>query len=225
MKKRFFVFAFAMIAFILSSCVKDEMAPQPEPPEPGEPELIHYWHFNNLSGVIEQVPSDFSAVGNGLITYPGTGAGYMDERTHREADPVSNWNLRMGQPSDAGAVLRVRNPAETRELFFDIPSTGYEDLVFMFASSRSDNGSTLQRFMYSANGGTTWTQVGEDYEIPSIIGTGDYLHKTIDLSEIAEVNNNPDLKFKILFSSPEAANPSGNNRFDNVTLDGVKIEN
>ncbi|MBW6498652.1 MAG: hypothetical protein K0B09_09705 [Bacteroidales bacterium] len=221
--KKILLLLFAFVSLLFSSCLKDEVAePYPEP-EPGELELIHYWHFNTLAGVVEEVASDFSAVGSALITYPGTGPGYMDERTHREADPVSSWNLRMGEGPEQGAVLRVRNPADTRELIFDIPSTGYEGLVFMFASTRSDNGSTLQRFHYSANGGATWTAVGEDYVIPSIVGTGEYIHKTIDLSEIAAVNNNPDLKFKILFTSPEAGNPSGNNRFDNITLDGIKI--
>ncbi|NLK50568.1 MAG: hypothetical protein GX294_07955, partial [Candidatus Cloacimonetes bacterium] len=87
-----------------------------------EADIIHYWHFNSLpSGTLTEVESDYSAVGTALITYPGSGAGYLDTRTHRAADPVSNLNLLMDQEPDQGAVLRVRNPSNTRELIVSAP--------------------------------------------------------------------------------------------------------
>jgi hypothetical protein len=194
----------------------------------GGPMLVHYWHFNTMDGsAVTEVISDFSASGmSANITYPGTGAGYMDARTHRPADPVSNFNLRLGQEPNQGAVLRVRNPADTRELLFEIPSTGYHSLIVTYAATRSDNGGTHQRFEYSADGGTTWVTFGDDIEIP-FIGEGDdvgqYAHIILDLSEIEEINDNPDLYFRILSVGEGNNNPTGNQRIDNFTLDGVPI--
>src|SRR5690606_147163 len=40
---------------------------------------LHYWHFNDLpSGDLEAVGTDISQLDGGLITYPGSGDGYMD---------------------------------------------------------------------------------------------------------------------------------------------------
>ncbi len=189
----------------------------------GDLALIHYWHFNAMTGdEVAEVQADFSIDDlTATITYPGTGDGHMDARTHRESDPVSNFNLRLGEEPDQGAVLRVRNPAATREMLLEIPSTGYEDLVFTFATTRTDNGATTQRFEYSPDAGETWVQVGDDYEIPFLEDEeGVYLHKFFDLSDIEEVNDNPDLHFRFLFLGDAAENTSGNNRFDNMTLDG-----
>ncbi|MDR4988303.1 MAG: T9SS type A sorting domain-containing protein [Bacteroidales bacterium] len=194
----------------------------------GGPVLVHYWHFNTMTGAtVTEVAPDYSVAGlSALITYPGEGDGYMDARTHRPADPVSNFNLRLGQEPDQGAVLRVRNPADTRELLFEIPSTGYRDLVVTYAVTRSDNGGQYQRFEYSADGGDTWVTVGEDIEVP-FIGEGEdvgiYAHVVIDLSSIDEVNNNPDLYFRILSVGEGSENTSGNQRFDNITLDAVPM--
>ncbi len=193
--------------------------------------LIHYWHFNDqvIEGEEEDylVISDFSLVGQGEITYPGTGDGYVDFRSHRPADPVSNFNLRMDQDPDQGAVLRVRNPADTRELIIAAPSTGFEDLVVTFATTRTSNGAQEQEFYFTPDAGDTWIMVGEAYDIPELdpeIDDFGYLHKVIDLSDFEEVNNNADLHFKILFVGEGADNTSGNNRFDNFTVDGNLIE-
>ncbi|MBW6498648.1 MAG: T9SS type A sorting domain-containing protein [Bacteroidales bacterium] len=228
MKKLLTIFSLMLISFLmLFSAQKDALG------QPGlaaksahEAAIIHYWHFNTLSGTVTEVESDFSAVGLGLITYPGTGDGYMDERTHRAADPVSNFNLRMGQEPDQGAVLRVRNPSDTRELIIAAPSTGYENLVVTFATTRTDNGAPQQEFYFTPDAGDTWVLVGEAYDIPVLDPTLDdfgYLHKVIDLSEYEEVNDNSGLHFKILFVGEGAANTSGNNRFDNLTLDGTPV--
>ncbi len=192
----------------------------------GDMALIHYWHFNAMTGdEVTEVQADFSADDlAGTITYPGTGDGYMDARTHRASDPVSNYNLRLAEEPDQGAVLRARNPAATRELLLEVPSTGYKDLVFTFATTRTENGATAQRFEFSPDAGETWVQVGDDYDIPFLEDEeGVYLHATLDLSSFEEINNNPDLHFRFLFLGENAENTSGNNRFDNMTLDGKPL--
>ncbi|HHN47784.1 MAG TPA: hypothetical protein ENN08_02430, partial [Bacteroidales bacterium] len=229
MKKNYFILAFLMIAVVFSSCVKDEPAPQPEPPPPpppGEPVLVHYWHFNNLPDIAftEPIESDFSQFGlTASMDYPGTGEGYWDIRTHRPADPVSNFNLRMGQGPDQGAVLRLRNPANTREFLITAPSTGYENLVVTFAATRTENGAKEQEFYFSANGGSDWTKVGEAYYIPSLPEGEGYLEKVIDLTEYAQLNDNANTMFRILFVGEGSDNTSGNNRIDNFSIDGVPL--
>jgi hypothetical protein len=191
-------------------------------PEPViERELIHYWHFNNLpSGTLTSVAADFSLTGNTSITYPGTGAGYMDSRTHRAQDPVSNLNLHLGQQPNQGAVLRVRNPSDTRELIIQTPTTGFESIEVAFATVRTGNGATEQTFWYSANGGADWTQVDASY---SILELPQWQLITYELNVIEELNNNSAVQFKVLFGGENAGGSSGNNRFDNLTIKGVPI--
>lgn len=178
-------------------------------------QLVHYWHFNALpSGTLtDPVVADFTATGVGaaVITYPGTGAGYMDQ-----VSPGSTLNLQMSQ--EAGLGLRPRNPANTRELLFVVPSTNFDRLVVTFATMRSSNGAAQQEFYYSANGGTDWVKVGEAYDIAL-----DWELKTVDLSAIPAVNNNAGLQFKILFVGAGSDGSSGNNRFDNITVQGYNL--
>ncbi len=171
--------------------------------------LIHYWHFNNLPDeVFVTLASDFSLTDGALITYPGTGDGYLD----RTDGTLLNANM----SAPAGYGLRVRNPSNTRELIIEAPSTGYRELQLSFAVHRTNNGAQTQELYYSADGGQSWTQIGQAYDI-----FVDYTVKNFDLSSIEAINNNPLLQFKILFTGEAAAGASGNNRFDNIALTGV----
>lgn len=186
-----------------------------------ESQLIHYWHFNNLpSGTLTSVQANFSEVSGASITYPGTGAGYMDRRTHREEDPVSNLNLQLGQAPDQGAVLRVRNPSSTRSLVIASPSTGFEDINLTFATTRTSNGATQQEIYYSIDGGNEWLFTNHSYLLPEL---PEWDLISVDLSTIKSANNNSDLKIKILFTGSNNSGTEGNNRFDNVSVSGVPI--
>lgn len=182
-------------------------------------DLVHYWHFNDLpSGDLTEVASDFSIGEQGMITYPGDGDGYMDRRTHRAADPVSNLNLQMDVEPDQGAVLRVRNPSDTRELLITTPSTGFDNITIAFATARTSNGAQNQEFYYSTDAGDNWIFV-RDYDIIEI---PEWELQRFDLTGDSAVNNNPDLMLKILFTGDSAANDSGNNRFDNFSVYAMK---
>ncbi len=190
-------------------CVEDIAAP---PPPPKEAELVHYWHFNALAeGTLTTVPVDVSTLTGAVITYPGTGAGYMDR-----VDPGSDLGAKPATP--AGYGLRPRNPANTRELIIVAPSTGYEKLVVSFAAMRSSNGAVQEEFYYSANGGATWTLVGAAYDISE-----SWNLKTFDLAAITAVNDNPNLRFRLLFVGTNADGSSGNNRLDNILVEGVPL--
>jgi len=192
--------------------------------ETPDPEIIHYWHFNDLpAGTFSFVNTDFTADGveTGTITYPGTGPGYMDRRTHREDDPVSNLNLHRGQEADQGAVLRARNPADSRELIFHVPTTAYGDISVAYATTRTNSGATEQAFFYSTDNGSTWYLAEQAY-LTQLLPLWEL--KTFDLSDITDVSNNANLQFRILFGGDNAENTSGNNRFDNVSVHGVPMD-
>ena len=184
-------------------------------------EIIHYWHFNSLpDGTLISVASDYSALGTATITYPGTGEGYMDRRTHRAADPVSNLNLLMGQEPNQGAVLRLRNPSDTRELIVEAPSTGFQTISGAYATARTSNGATQQELYYSTNGGSSWAQIGSAYSLPEL---PDWILRTFDISNDEAANNNENLMFRILFTGENTDNASGNDRLDNFSLHGIPL--
>ncbi len=202
----------ALLALGSAGCV-DDLALEPlPPPPPKDSELVHYWHFNALpDGTLTSVPSDVSKVAGAVITYPGEGAGYMDR-----VDPGSDINAQGGQP--AGYGLRPRNPANTRELIIVAPSTGYEKLVVTYAAQRSSNGAAQEEFSYSADGGGSWVLVGSAFNIEI-----DWTQQMIDLSAIPAVNNNANLRFRIRFVGEGSSGSSGNNRLDNITIDGIPV--
>jgi len=173
--------------------------------------LIHYWHFNNLpSGTISQVASDISLSGQGQVSYPGTGSGYMDRTDGTTLNTFDN------QP--AGRGLRVRNPSNSRDLIIEASSAGFREIKLSFAVHRTNNGARQQQLAYSADAGVTWMPHGESYTIPI-----NYDVFRFDFSSIAEVNNNANLKFKISFLGEEAGGIEGNNRFDNIVVEGIPI--
>jgi hypothetical protein len=183
--------------------------------------LIHYWHFNNTEdNNTDAVAADFSRSLPGSIGYIGEGAGYMDKRTHRSGDPVSNINLLAGQLNNQGAVLRVRNPSNSRVMIFDAPSAGFKNIKLTYATARTSNGPTHQSLYYSVNNGQDWILVENDYEVPLLPRWG---AKNIDLSGFESITDNPDLKFKILFIGENTHNTNGNNRFDNISIKGTPV--
>jgi len=174
--------------------------------------VIHYWHFNNLpSGNITLVSADSSLVSGALISYPGTGAGYLDR--------VNEGSTLNGLPNvTAGCALRVRNPSDTRALLIKIPTTGYEAIKFSYAVLRTNNGQRIQRVFYRINDISPWVQIEGDVNISETFERFEF-----DLTNMDEVNNQIDFAIKITFHGPEASGNSGNNRFDNILLEGKKV--
>ncbi|OYU80355.1 MAG: hypothetical protein CFE23_09830 [Flavobacterium sp. BFFFF1] len=179
--------------------------------------LIHYWNFNALpTGTLTTVNSDVSLTTSaGTITYPGTGAGYMDQVT-----PGSLINVQNGAVEGLG--LRVRNPSNTRNLDIKASTVGYTNIVIRFATERTGSGATEQQYSYSIDGVnfittslpiTTYSPAAEpNFELVAI-----------DLTGIAGVLNNPNFIFRINFSGATASGASGNNRFDNITIHGNNL--
>ena len=211
------LFFFGILGMFLSSCTEDRTieAEKVIIIDPSS-QLIYYWNFNALSGTVTAVNPDFtSSAEQANITYDGAGAGFMDGDTGgytinaRNNDPAEN-------------LLKVRNPSNTRNLTLTMPTTGFKKVVLQFALSRSNNGATTQNYTYTTDG-TNYTTVGlsKISHNPSADPTVDLI--ALDFSSITSINNNPNFKLKIDFVGEAAANPTGNNRFDNITLEGIPI--
>ncbi|MDI1255400.1 MAG: Ig domain-containing protein [Flavobacterium sp.] len=180
--------------------------------------VIHYWNFNALpTGTLTTVDADMSLVTTttATITYPGTGAGYMDQVT-----PGSLLNAQNGDLEGLG--LRVRNPSNTRTLDIKASTNGYKNIVVKFATEKTGSGATAQNYSYSLDGTTfITTSLPVTTYTPTTEPTFDIV--TLDLSAISGVNNNPNFVLRINFGGASASGASGNNRFDNLTIQGNNL--
>lgn len=178
--------------------------------------LVHYWHFNNLpSGTLSSVAADSSANKTGaVITYPGTGAGYIDN-----VSPGNIKNARLSQ--SAGLGLRPRNPSNTRSLLIGAPTTGFSNMVMRFATARTTSGAQNQEYAYSLDSGLTFitTNLNITTFSPSTEPTYDSVQ--LDFRNIAAANNNRKFMVRISFSGAAASGTSGNNRFDNISFEAL----
>ncbi|MBK9291302.1 MAG: CotH kinase family protein [Bacteroidetes bacterium] len=191
-----------------TQCIKALFAPEQSEPR----QIIHYWHFNQLaSGQLGQITSDYSAVGSASISYAGTGAGYMDR--------VSDGTTLNGQQGAVpGYALRVRNPSNNRLLVFTFSTTGYTDLRLSYAVRRTPNGQQSQQLFYRTSPDGSWNSLGAPRQIKEDYQLAEYV-----LDSLSELNNRPEVQLAIGFPGPEAAGNEGNNRFDNVLIEGRLI--
>jgi hypothetical protein len=186
------------------------------PPTPGQPpvgpvtHVLHYWHLNSRTGVLLSAAADYSLADNAMLTYPGTGDGYLD------TTDGSAVNTRFGQ--DPGNCLRVRNPSATRQLLLELPTTGYQDIRLSYATMRTSFGAQTQRMEYRTSPAAGWQPFGQTLDVPE-----NFTLFTFDFSGIPAADNNPEFAVRILFGGSNAAAPTGNNRFDNIVLEGTAI--
>lgn len=176
--------------------------------------LLHYWHFNDLPDleILPDVHADFSLFSNIFIKYQGYGGGYMDR-----VDDGTLLNAESG--FEGGYALRVRNPSNLRDIIIDAPTTGFKDIVLSYAVKRTTNGQTLQTIYYSTTEQAQWTLFEQNISI-----TESYQLILLDFSDIQDANDNPYFKIKIVFGGETITGSAGNNRFDNVKVNGVPKE-
>ncbi len=175
-------------------------------------EVLHYWHFNTLAtGSITGIAADQSLLDGGFISYPGTGSGFMD----RVADGSS-----LNALSDAtdGYALRVRNPSDTRELIIRAPTTAYRGITLSYVTKRTNNGARTQALQYRSSEKESWISHPQTYEISE-----EWERQQWTLPDDV-AKDKPDLTIKIHFPDEYASATSGNNRFDNVRIEGLAIQ-
>jgi hypothetical protein len=178
--------------------------------------LMHYWNFNSTDTSKTTTPTSSLITGAGLSFDFATTAGitgYYDTVTSTATQNARNGDV-------AGLSLRVRNPVNA--MIINAPTTGYQNITIAYAIDRTAKGAATNNVSYSADGGVTFINTG--ISAPTYTPSLDpaYTLMRFDLSAIPVLNNNPNVQFKIVFSNAPAPGTSGNNRFDNLTIDGIK---
>ncbi|QOR74477.1 choice-of-anchor I family protein [Cruoricaptor ignavus] len=177
--------------------------------------LVHYWNFNDNSTEAKLLAPNVSLVNGASIVATNTAVSKIDPAggTKQNFD-VENLNARNGDP--AGTHLRFNDPIGGI-LTFSLPTTGYDNIVVKFATRRSGKGAGTQTWSYTTDG-SSWTNfqtVNPKDGNPELI--------TLDFTQIAAANNNPNFKLKVEFSEA-GGGTKGNNRFDNFTLDSGIVQ-
>ncbi len=205
--------------------------------------LIYYWNFNNLNtgltaagspSLIKSIHANWGALDSTKATISYTpaytvSALYKTYWDNVAGDASDTFNVRFGGPKGATAgnnALRVRNPSDSMQLLFNLPTTKYKNITIKFANEKSSFGPTgsapaKETFDYSTDGGSTWKTSGLSFPDDSF-NNGTWNLVAVSLANDASVNNNANFIFRIKFSTPNSGT-SGNNRFDNVTLEGDSI--
>ncbi|SDG78077.1 beta strand repeat-containing protein [Psychroflexus sediminis] len=172
-------------------------------------EVIHCWDFNGTTPFTSPLNTDNRVAGDGTITY-NFDISNVDNFTGSSTNACNG--------SDAGRALAVESNTENgSQVFFNFSSVGYQDLTFSFWTQGTSTGFNNNTIEYSTDG-TTFTAfpLGPTY-IPAI--SGDL--QTFDLSSITGINNQSNLIIRITFD--DATGGNGNNRIDNVKLEGTFI--
>ena len=124
----------------------------------------------------------------------------------------------------AGQGYRFRNPTDSAEIWIYMPTKNFRNIALKYASQTSSltSGMLVQWFAYSTDSGLTWKTTGLNklYDSASTA----FKLTTINFGADSAVNNNSALVFRIRFAG-NTTGTSGNNRFDNITVEGDTIIN
>ncbi len=202
--------------------------------------LIHYWNFNKLTAAyhnpnIPAIKADFSQIDTNKATvaytlFPGTSSTYTGYIDNVAGDTM---NSRLG--ATAGQALRFRNPSDSAELRLYIPTNNYSNISVKYEllSSSTTSGQKTQLFSYSTDSGVTWKGRANGLTVNGAnVDTLDVTQSkyqgaswglvTIGFGGDTTVNNNPRLLLRIRFAGNTSLT-SGNNRFDNLTVEGGAV--
>lgn len=99
-------------------------------------------------------------------------------------------------------------------IVLQVSTMGFTDLSVSWAQRGTSSGFTTRQFDYSTDG-ATWTNFGTD---TGALGST-WVTESYDLSSVASIENQATVYFRIVLDG--ATGTSGNNRFDNITVEGV----
>ena len=177
----------------------DAAAPQPFT-------LMHYWNFNNQGNAPSLTRLGASQTTVGTVLYA-------------DGQNFAALNARGGDP--AGFHQRINNPLTPgTELRFAIPTTGFRDILVQYETRRSGSGAGTQIIDYTLDGGQSWEN-HSDIIVPDV-ASGPVPVVALDFSGVSGARDNPDFGIRIAFAQG-AGGTVGNNRFDNLTVEGRPI--
>jgi len=204
----------ALLTIVLASCVKDRVTSTGTtvipPVSTSGDSLICYYNCNIDTLLILKNPTYFRFAGDSM--------GYAGSR-YDTVQPGTTINAQgLDTVLSAGSAgLRLRNPSG--DFTLALPTTGFKNIVLKYAVERSSKGAQTNTVMYTID--------GTNYISTAISSTSVYSVDTVwnlvsqDFSSDPAVNNNPKFKVKISFSNASGTT-TGNDRFDNITLWGIK---
>lgn len=169
-----------------------------------QPELIHYWNFNEPG---TQLTPSYSLVNGAGMDID---LGPLTVVTSGTGQDFAGANAQFGD--EAGAHLRINDPIGATNNIA-IPTTGFEDIVVQYETRRSGSGAGLQHIDYTLDGAnyTHFQSIGIT-EMPVV--------QLLDFSSVSGANENPNFGIQITFEE-SGGGTAGNNRFDNLTVEGV----
>lgn len=173
--------------------------------------LIHYWNFNNNTSAAA-ITAPTSTLTGGSLAAVTSGTTEIDFAGGTGQNfNIDNLNARNGDAS--GTHLRYNFPINGN-LQFNLPTTGYNNVVVKFTTRRSGSGAGTQTWSYSTDGTSfqTYQTVTPQDANPQLV--------TFDFSAVAGVANNPNFKLRVQFAAGSGGSV-GNNRFDNFTVDAT----
>jgi DNA/RNA endonuclease YhcR with UshA esterase domain len=168
---------------------------------------IHCWDFNGPSPdfTISPInPAAHRVTGNGTITHNITDVGAF-------AGNIGNacaGSAAGGSFCPRGGVNNENNGAF---MTLNFPSTGFENLILSFYAQRTAFGFDSVALSYATSPTGTFTHF-TNYQASSQV-------ETFSLATLPGVNDNPDLRIRLTFFG--ATNATGNNRIDNLKLEGT----
>jgi hypothetical protein len=175
--------------------------------------LVHYWNFNNTTSVATLTTPTQTLGGATLNAIPGGISAIDFANGTGQNFNVQNLNAQNGDAS--GTHLRFNDPIGGA-LEFALPTIGYQTILVKFATRRSNSGAGNQLWSYSLDG------INYTSFLTFVPNNGDPTLATLDFSSISGANNNPNFKLKVEFTQGTGGT-TGNNRFDNFTLEGNSI--
>ncbi|MCM3904521.1 MAG: PEP-CTERM sorting domain-containing protein [Pyrinomonadaceae bacterium] len=164
---------------------------------------IAIWNFNDSDLAVDHgagaLTTNFNLV-NLVFTLGGTST-----------------NARQGDVAGQSMTLQggTSNANNGRFLNLDVSTVGFNSIVISFATQGTSTGFTSNQFQYSLDG-VGFVNFGAPYTPPLTFGLVSF-----DLSTISGVNDNPNAAFRIVFNGATSA--SGNNRIDNLVVEGRPI--
>ena len=129
----------------------------------------------------------------------------------------STINARLGDVAGQSLTLQggTGNVNNGRSLTLSVGTLGFSNIVVSFATQGTSTGFNSNQFQYSLDG-VTFVDFGSPYTPAATFGL-----LSFDLSSIAGLNDNPNATFRIVFNGATSA--SGNNRIDNIVVEGTTI--
>jgi hypothetical protein len=191
------------------------------------------WNFNGTAADAvaggAASPTPFEGNGTASLLNGVTATFASGTASGGSSDPVTTTPDNFGWNTSTYAPLGTEN--KLRGIQFNVSTVNFEGIKFIFDQRLSNTANNTYVVQYTTNG-TNWIDAETFTFTPAETGTGDtwYNLRTVDLTAVTALNNNPNAGFRIVSAFDPTTNdyraarststygPGGTVRFDMVTL-------